>query len=131
MKLPADVLEDLLTLYATGEASPGTRALVEDALQQDPTLATRLNSPIALAPPPAANQDACLQTMTRVKQHHFLRMFLIGFGLVTLLVPLHPFFWEDRDRTKRTFVAVSEAVSSACWGTIAYLSLRIRKAGCR
>ena len=33
MKLPPDVLEDLLTLYAAGEASPGTRALIEEEIK--------------------------------------------------------------------------------------------------
>ena len=39
MKVTRDVVRDLLPLYAAGEASADSRALVEEFLQQDPELA--------------------------------------------------------------------------------------------
>jgi hypothetical protein len=131
MKLPADVLDDLLTLYAAGEASPGTRALIEEEIKQNPTLASRLNAPMPSTPPLAVKPDACLKSLNRIKRFHLIRMFLLGFGLVTLIVPLHPFFWDDSDRAKKTFVAVSEGTSAMAWGMFTYYSEKIRRAGLR
>ncbi len=131
MKLPPDVFEDLLTLYAAGEASPGTRALIEEEIKQNPSLAARVNSPIPLNPLPAVKPDACLKTLNGVKRFHLLRMFVLGFAIVTLIVPLHPFFWDDSVRAKKTFVVVSEATSAMFWGLFAYYSEKIRRAGLR
>jgi hypothetical protein len=42
MKVTRDVVLDLLPLYLAGEASPDTRALVEEFLRQDPDLERRV-----------------------------------------------------------------------------------------
>jgi hypothetical protein len=126
MKLPADVLDDLITLYAAGEASPGTRALVEEELKQNPALAERIQMPMPSTPPAVASPDACLKSWNRVKRFQLLRMFVMGFGLVTLIVPLHPFFWDNK-----TFVAVSEGISAMAWGLFTYYTAKIRRAGLR
>lgn len=131
MKLPADVLDDLITLYAAGEASPGTRALIEEELKRNPALAARIQMPMPSTPPVAANPDACLKSLNRVKRMQLLRMFVMGFGLVTLIVPLHPFFWDNSDRAKKTFIAVSEGSSAMAWGLFTYYSEKIRRAGLR
>ncbi len=131
MNLPADVLDDLLTLYAAGEASPGTRALIEEEIKRNPILASRLKAPMPEAPTPVVKPDACLKSLNRIKRFHLLRMFVLGFGLVTLIVPLHPFFWDDSDRSKKTFIAVSEATSAMFWGLFTYYSDKIRRAGLR
>ncbi len=61
MNVTKDVILDLLPLYFSDEASPDTRVLVEEHLQQDPELArlaeegrARLSGP----PPPPVNPDA-------------------------------------------------------------------------
>lgn len=132
MKLPADVLEDLLALYAAGEASPGTRKLVEEELRANPALSAKLNAELPKPlPPPVVQPDACLKSLNRVKRFSLLRMFVLGFAITTLIVPLHPFFWDNKDRDKKTFVAVSEGVSTMCWGLFVYYSERIRRAGLR
>lgn len=131
MQLPADVLNDLITLYAAGEASPGTRAIVEAALKADPSLASRLDAPLPAAPAVTAPVDPCLKSLRAAKRMHLVRMFLLGFGLVTLLVPLHPMFWTRGDRAGRTFIAVSESVSATAWGLFVVYSQRIRRTGLR
>jgi hypothetical protein len=131
MKLPADVLEDLLTLYAAGEASPGTRALIEEEIQKNPALALKLTAPMPTAPPQVVKPDACLASLNRIKRFQLLRMFVLGFGLVTLIVPLHPFFWDDLDRAKKTFIAVSEGMSAVCWCLFVFYTDKIRRAGLR
>jgi len=42
MKITRDVVIDLWPVYQSGEASPDTRALVDEFLKQDPELARRL-----------------------------------------------------------------------------------------
>lgn len=125
--LPADVLEDLIALYAAGEASPGTRQLVEAYAGTRPEVAARLHAPLAVsAPRPPAPPDVCLKSLNRAKRWQLLRMFCLGWGLVTLLVPLHPYFWPQK-----TFVAVAEGTSSMAWGLFVYYSERLRKAALR
>ena len=48
MKLTHDVISDLWPVYEAGEASPDTRALVEEYLAQDPELAARLRAGLTL-----------------------------------------------------------------------------------
>ena len=42
MDVTQDVILDLLPVYFSGEASAGTRALVDEALARDPALAARV-----------------------------------------------------------------------------------------
>ncbi len=42
MNVTREVILDLLPVYLSGEASPATRALVEEFLQQDAQLAQRI-----------------------------------------------------------------------------------------
>jgi anti-sigma factor RsiW len=44
MKVTRDVVLDLLPVYLAGEASPDTRALVEEYLRQDPDLERRVRA---------------------------------------------------------------------------------------
>jgi hypothetical protein len=42
MNVTREVILDLLPVYLAGEASPATRALIEEYMEQDPELAQRL-----------------------------------------------------------------------------------------
>jgi anti-sigma factor RsiW len=44
VEITRNIIEDLLPLYLAGEASPETRALVEEFLARDPSLATAVGS---------------------------------------------------------------------------------------
>jgi|GEM_PF-6483544 len=126
--LPDGVLDDLLALYATGEASPATRKLVEEELRERPELARKLTTPERLAvPKPAADSDQCLRTLQSTRRLSLVRLFLLGFGLTTLLVPLHPYFWGP-DKRQRTFVVVAECASAMAWSGFAVVSRKIRRA---
>jgi hypothetical protein len=44
MQLTREVILDLIPVYLAGEASPATRALIDEYLRQDPELAQRIHS---------------------------------------------------------------------------------------
>ena len=61
MSIERNVVLDLLPLYLSDEASPETRALVENQLARDPDLARlaeQWKGRLAQGPPPAVNPDA-------------------------------------------------------------------------
>ncbi|MDX2178922.1 MAG: hypothetical protein SFV18_04955 [Bryobacteraceae bacterium] len=128
VRLPEGVMDDLLALYATGEASVATRELIESELRLRPELARKLTAPERLSvPKPSADADQCLRTLKSTRRLSLVRLFLMGFGLTTLLVPLHPFFWGP-DKSQRTFVVLAECASAMAWSGFAVVSNKIRKA---
>lgn len=91
MQLSKEVIRDLLPVYVAGEASPDTRALVEQSLGGDADLRAEAGVlgaiPIATATPPAALELATLQrTQSLLRQ----RTVLVGSGylLTTLALAL-------------------------------------------
>ena len=44
MNVTREVILDLIPLYLAGDASPATRALIDEYLRQDPELAERVRS---------------------------------------------------------------------------------------
>lgn len=128
MNLPDEVMNDLLTLYMAGEASPATRELVQAYLKERPVVMERFHRRVLVnAERPAVSPDACARTLRATRRWVLLRLFLLGFALTTLLVPLHPYFWTSRNG--KTFVAVAEGTSAAAWCAFAVLGRRIRRVG--
>ncbi len=86
-RLTDAVWNDLATLYAAGEASAETRALVEAHAREDRAFAAHLRTAGAAPPlpePPAP--DASLETVRRVREFLRLRtLFFAGAVLFTLL----------------------------------------------
>lgn len=133
LQLPDDVMKDLITLHQAGEASPGTARLVEQYLREHPDLAGRLAEPLAVAAPATASKDECLRAMRSTQRLIVWRMGVLGFALVTLLVPftfrfdstgIHPLFFDNKK-----FVIGAEVASAMAWGVFVYLSERLRRAG--
>ena len=82
MNVTREVILDLLPVYVSGEASPATRSLVEEYMQQDPELAQRIRSQweenfAKLAPPPE------LELRSLRRTHHLLALqkWLFGIGI--------------------------------------------------
>ena len=83
-KVTRDVIEDLLPLYVAGEASRGTRTLVEAVLKRDPDLA-RLASAMASSLPARANSESarrrCGDAIDAANQEHAdLEVLAVGLG---------------------------------------------------
>ncbi|HEV7501311.1 MAG TPA: hypothetical protein VGQ33_14960 [Vicinamibacteria bacterium] len=81
MTVTRDVVLDLLPLYAAGEASADTRALVEDFLRQDPELARlarEASQDLLAAPRAPLPPDVELRSLRRT--HGVLRWQRITYG---------------------------------------------------
>lgn len=72
MNISQSIISDLWPLYASGEASPETRTLVESFLAADPAFARALEESSGLAPGAAAAPklppDHELRTLARIKR---------------------------------------------------------------
>jgi hypothetical protein len=85
MNVTREVILDLLPVYIAGEASPATRALVDEYLQQDSELAQRVRSlsveslsNLARAP---LSSDIELRSLRRARALIGWQKWLFGFGI--------------------------------------------------
>ncbi len=89
MSTPRTVILDLLPVYVTGEASPDTRALVEEAISADPSLQAEIGTlshvPDSFDVPPAA---LGLDTLKRTQKLLRRRSLLTGFSIFFSTLPL-------------------------------------------
>jgi anti-sigma factor RsiW len=137
MKATRDVVRDLLPLYAAGEASPDSRALVEEFLRDDPELARlaeslRAEEPgVAPAPRPAGAGLAALQETRALLRR---RTWLMALALFFTGLPLSFVF----DSGRFTFLlirdapwagAASLALGAALWIAFAVTARRLRVTG--
>ena len=85
MNVTREVILDLLPVYLAGEASPATRALVEEYLQQDAELAQRIRLQItdglASAAPSALPPDLELRSLRRTRNLLGWQKWLFGLGI--------------------------------------------------
>ncbi len=96
MNATRDVITDLLPLYFSGEASPDTRAMVEEYFKDDPEferMARRMASSMTVFKVPLADDDALeaqslMRTRSRVRARNIsLGAAIPGFvGCVAILV---------------------------------------------
>ncbi len=93
MTLHPDVLRDLLAVYLSGEASPATRALIEEHLARDPELARLVRDAEGeegqlnqagreIAVPPSAGKAALEETRRLLRQRSWLMALAIAFTLL-------------------------------------------------
>jgi hypothetical protein len=86
-----DVLEDLSALYLSGEATAGTRAVVEAHAQADREFGERLKASggIGLPLPPAVVEaDAEMRALKETRQFLTLRSVFMAMGIAFTLLPL-------------------------------------------
>lgn len=93
MNVNRDVITDLLPLYLAGEASAGTRALVEEYLRDHPDFAAEMRSraerstaPISPAPVPLA-PDHEKATLERIRHFNRRRNQLRGVAIALTVIP--------------------------------------------
>jgi predicted anti-sigma-YlaC factor YlaD len=92
MNITSDVITDLLPLYLAGEASPGTRLLLEDYLREHPEFAATVRAAAdrSTALLDAAATDAPLPdhekaTLERVRRFNHRRTVLLAVAIGMLL----------------------------------------------
>ncbi len=104
MNVTREVILDLFPVYLSGEASPATRALVEDYLKQDTELALRLRlqwaGNFASAVPSAIPPELELRSLRRARKLLRLQSWLLGFGIGLTLTALSTTFSFQGRRLK-------------------------------
>jgi hypothetical protein len=104
MNISPDVVKDLLPLYLAGEASAGTRALLEQYLREHPAFAKEVREQVerstALLTKPtvhaASTSDHEKSTLERVRRFNRRRSHVLGFSLALTMIPFSFAFVEDR-----------------------------------
>ncbi len=137
MKVTREVILDLLPVYLSGEASPATRALVEESMKQDADLAERIrlarSENFATGAPPALPPDLELRSFRRARALIGWQRWLFGFGIFFTSVALSLRISIGEGRPEEVHFLLFDhpgvlgillALGLACW--IAYFSIRRR-----
>jgi hypothetical protein len=142
MHVTRDVILDLLPVYMVGEASPATRALVEDYLKQDPELARRLRlqwaETLKQTEPAGLPPEIELRSLKRTRSLLMWQRTLFGFALFFLAFGASFEFSTRGGQLQEMHMLVRDyplpfgaalACSLGCW--IAYVAIRrrVRSAG--
>lgn len=124
MNVTREVVKDLLPLYASGEASRDTRALVEAFLSHDPELARLADSirsgegvPAAVPAPGDAGHVALVRTKALLRR----RTRLLAMALFLTGLPLS--FAYDSSGFRFLLVRDAPTVTWLCWGIAFWLWL--------
>jgi anti-sigma factor RsiW len=137
MNVTREIVKDLLPLYASGEASPDSRRLVEAFLREDPELAALAEALAAetAGPPrqaPAAGGE--LRALDRTKALLRRRTWLLALALFFTGLPLS--FAADSSGVKFLLLRDAPAVGSASlaaaaalWILYAVTARRLRVSG--
>ena len=93
MTVSRDVVVDLLPLYLAGEASAGTRDLIDGYMKEHPDFAVEMRSRVergaemfGTATPALPDQEKA--TLERVRRFNRNRTYWLGFAIAYTLVPL-------------------------------------------
>jgi anti-sigma factor RsiW len=139
MNISPDVISDLLPLYLAGEASAGTRALLEQYLREHPAFAKEvreqversdalLTAPTVNAAPTSDHEKATLERVRRVNRY---RSNVLGFSLALTMIPFSFAFVEDRvnwmmlrDNPRQALFLWVAAL--ACWWLYYAMGRRLR-----
>jgi anti-sigma factor RsiW len=139
MKVAREVILDLLPLYLAGEASPATRALVEDSLREDPELERRVRAgdaalvpDVKVAPRPEAELASLLRTRRTLGRLRWTCALATTCTAISLALRID--FTDGRLTTFRFLIAdyplpfgLCMAAGAALWAL--YFSMRRRAAG--
>jgi hypothetical protein len=138
MNVSRDVVVDLLPLYLAGEASAGTRDLIETYMKEHPDFAAEMHARVergadifgtATAPAPPDQEKA---TLERVRRFNRNRTYWLGFAIAYTLVPLSFVFvgsqvrWVMlRDNPKQAILFWICALG--CWTAYYMMGRRLRQ----
>ncbi|HEY7497524.1 MAG TPA: hypothetical protein VH740_03375 [Vicinamibacterales bacterium] len=145
MKITRNVVSDLWPLYVAGEASPDSRAVVDEFLRGDPELARRLEEsrdfPVAMVSmPPDEEARALARTRDLILGGKWLRGLRLFAAAITVLGFLHlakyseELFRIARDSQRVEFpdrVAFEAAVAVVSWLTYMIMMHRVRERALR
>lgn len=136
MNVTREVILDLLPVYLAGEASPATRALIEEHMEQDPELAQRIRlqwaDNLGKIAPSALPPDLELRSLRRTRALIGWQKWLFGFGIAFTAIALTSEISFQGGRIEFHFLVRDfpaqfgsfAVLAIACW--IGYYSLRRR-----
>jgi hypothetical protein len=118
MNVTKDVIQDLVVIYMSGEASADTRRLVEEYLAADPEMADRVKASQSLAipvatPPPDLERRALDQTRRLLSRKHVLLWLAMFMSYIPVSFSFNPgdpalhFRYLDRPLEALPFVALA------------------------
>jgi hypothetical protein len=129
MKVTRDIVTDLWPIYDAGEASPDTRALVEEFLSGDPELERRLRSTPAFQPACIVMPDSEAASLKRTRDlvHgnswlRGLRIMATAFMIFALVRVISDTSW---DVSPRMFI-IDAVLATICWISYVFLLRRYR-----
>jgi len=121
VKIPDDVMNDLLTLYLADEASAATRALVDACAREHPAVAARLAAARGVAAPdvPVVGPMPDVELRALTETRHYIRLRTIFFA-GAILFTLMPFSVRGGDGGVE-FVILGKVPGLvwACWSLAA------------
>jgi hypothetical protein len=138
MRITEEVMNDLLTLHLSGEASPDTKSLIESYARENPAFAARLE---AAARPPMFDGAAAprsfdreLQVLAETRQFIFLRTLFVAAALLFTVVPFTFTFGSAGVHFLLLghfpgLVWSSWSLAAASWAAAYVMSRRIRRVG--
>lgn len=118
--LEHDVLEDLAALYLSGDASAGTRTLLDAHARANPAFAARLRqagSWKAPQPPAPVNADAEARALLQTRQAIRLRTIFMAMGIFFTGLPLS--FGSGPDGMRMLFFPHQTGLIAAFWSVAA------------
>jgi hypothetical protein len=135
MTLPPAIMNDLLTVYLAGEASPETKRLIEEYASSHPEFTAKLMGAAAFSLPVSSTQpDVHLQALKQARQFVTLRSIFLGSAIFFTLVPFiqvfrngHLYFSLMRDAPPLAIAAAS--IAGASWIACYVMHRGIRRAG--
>jgi hypothetical protein len=138
MKLPREVMNDLLAVYLAGEASPETRALVEERARDDEDFAAALRVAARVEVRPAAERpsaDLEIRSLKMTREFVRLRSVFLGMAIFFSLLPLSfvystqaGFRWLVWD-TSAGLGYASLALAAASWVAWYSMNRQVKRAG--
>src|SRR5262245_53159727 len=139
MNVTRDVIIDLLPVYLGGEASPATRALIEEYLKQDPELAQRIRSRwaenLAQAAPSVLPPDLELPSLQRTRRILFWQRWTFALAIAFTAVALGVVISFEHGRVTSVHlllrdhplsVGICLLIAVFCWAIYYILRRRLR-----
>jgi hypothetical protein len=139
MNVTREVILDLLPVYLSGEASPATRALVEEYMKQDSELAQRIRlqwaENLAKVTPSALSPDLELRSLRRTRRLIGWQRWVFGFGIFfTVLSLSNEFSFADGHFKEFHFLlrdypvefGICLALGLACWTVYFFIRRHLR-----
>ena len=137
MNITREVILDLLPVYLAGEASPATRALIEEYMEQDKELAQRIRMQwadnLSRITPAALPPDLELRSLRRTRAMLGWQKWLFAFGITFTAISLTGEFSFGDGHIKEFHFLMRDfpaqfgslaVIAIACW--VAYYSIRHR-----